>query len=162
MFGAVGGVIFGARLADRLRERFIAGRLWTIALGMLCAIPCTAASIELAPGVALYIAGTANFFFFSWYHAPIAVTVDDLAPPESAVAAQGLVIFMMHLVGTAASSYVVGIVSDHSTLYTAMWLPAGALVLAALAMLAATPSFAMDHIRARSGDRSAARSPERR
>src|SRR5262249_22998126 len=98
MLGAVAGVLFGARLADRLRTRFVSGRLWTIALGMLFAIPCTAACIELPPGTLLYLAGTLNFFFFSWYHAPMAVTVDDLAPPESAVAAQGLVIFIMHLV----------------------------------------------------------------
>ena len=103
-------------------------------------------------GGSLYIAGTLNFFFFSWYHAPMAVSVDDIAPPSRAVAAQGLVIFTMHLVGTAPSSYVIGLVSDYSSLYTAMWVPFGTLVLATLAMVAATPSFAADHLRARSGD----------
>jgi hypothetical protein len=34
----------------------------------------------------------------------------------------------------------------------AMWVPAGALVLAAVCMLIATPSFAADHHRARGGD----------
>jgi sugar phosphate permease len=127
----------------------VSGRLWTTALGMLLAIPCTALCLEIAPGVGLYVAGTANFFFFSWYHAPTAATVDDLAPPALAVSAQGLVIFTMHLFGTAGASYVVGIVSDHSSLYTAMWVPAGALVLAALTTLCAIPSFAADHARAR-------------
>ena len=78
----------------------------------------------------------------------MAATVDDLAPPGSAVAAQGLVIFTMHLFGTASSSYVVGVVSEATSLYTAMWVPTGALVVAALAWLMATPSFA-----ARSSDR---------
>ncbi|HUS26884.1 MAG TPA: MFS transporter [Kofleriaceae bacterium] len=145
MIGAVAGIVVGGRLADRLRTRMMTGRLWTIALGMLFAIPCTAICIEIDPGVGLYVAGTLNFFFFSWYHAPIAATVDDLAPPVLAVSAQGLVIFTMHLFGTASASYVVGIVSDHSSLYTAMWVPAGALVLAGLTALCAIPSFAADH-----------------
>jgi predicted MFS family arabinose efflux permease len=172
MVGAVAGIIVGARLSDRLRARLVAGRLWTIVLGMALAVPCTIACLELQAvasfdarsvnglqileghGVSwpYYVAGTANFFFFSWYHAPMAATVDDLAPPDKVVAAQGLVIFTMHLFGTSASSYVVGLVSDYSSLYQAMWVPAAALVVAALAMLVATGSFASDHLRARSGD----------
>jgi hypothetical protein len=88
-------------------------------------------------------------FFMFWYHAPIAVSVDDLSPPTRAVAAQGMVIFTMHLVGTAPSSYVVGLVSDQSSLYTAMWVPTGALVVAAICIAAAIPSFAADHRKAR-------------
>jgi hypothetical protein len=61
------------------------------------------------------------------------------------------VIFTMHLLGTAPSSWVVGLVSEKTSLYTAMWVPTGALVIAALAMLAAIPGFARDHTRARSG-----------
>ena len=53
-------------------------------------------------------------FFISWYHAPMAATVDDLAPPGLAVAAQGLVIFTMHMLGTAPSSWVVGEISEHA------------------------------------------------
>jgi predicted MFS family arabinose efflux permease len=151
MVGAVAGIVVGGRIADRLRTRIAAGRLWTIAIGMVLAIPCTVVCLQIAPGIGLYVAGTANFFFFSWYHAPIAASVDDLAPPAQTVAAQGLVIFMMHLLGTSSASYVVGLVSDRTSLYAAMWVPAGALVIAALAMIAATPSFARDHLRARSG-----------
>ena len=150
----------------------MAGRLWTIFLGMTLAIPTTIACLEIqavasfdlhsvrgitylaGDGVSplYYVAGTANFFFFSWYHAPMAATVDDLAPSDKVVAAQGLVIFTMHLFGTSSSSYVVGVVSDRSSLYEAMWVPAAALVIAALAALVATRSFAGDHLRARSGD----------
>jgi MFS family permease len=163
--GAVAGIIFGGRLSDRMRTRFVAGRLWTIVIGMLCALPVTIGCLELqavhpidARGVGhgmspLYVAvATVNLFFFSWYHAPMATTVDDLAPRDKLVAAQGLVIFTMHLFGTAPASWVVGEVSDHSTLYDAMWVPAGALVIAALAMLVATRTFARDHLRARSGE----------
>lgn len=144
MLGAVAGVVAGARVADRLRARTPAGRLWAIAIGMACTLPCAIACIVLPPGLHLYVAGVATMFFISWYHAPMAASVDDLAPVARVSAAQGLVIFTMHLVGTAPSSYVVGLVSDHSSIYRAMWVPTGALALAALAMLAAIPSFAAD------------------
>jgi MFS family permease len=146
MVGAVAGILVGGRLSDRLRNRFVAGRLWTIVIGMALAVPCTIACLELqavdsfdarafgVDGVTFqvgygvnplyYVAGTLNFFFFSWYHAPMAASVDDLAPRDKVVAAQSLVIFTMHLFGTASASYVVGLVSDHSSLYQAMWVPA--------------------------------------
>jgi predicted MFS family arabinose efflux permease len=147
--GAIAGIITGARLADRLRVATPAGRLWTIAIGMTCAVPCAAACIILPATPMLYVAGIANMFFFSWYHAPMAVSVDDLAPPARVAAAQGLTIFTMHLIGTAPAGYIVGLVADRSSLYTAMWVPAGALVVAAAAMVAATPSFRRDHEAAR-------------
>jgi predicted MFS family arabinose efflux permease len=146
--GAVAGILVGARVADWLRQRSAAGRLWTIAFAMAAAVPCAIACLELPAGPGLYVAGIAMMFFFSWYHAPMAVSVDDLAPPERVAAAQGLVIFAMHLVGTAPASYVVGIVSRRTgSIYTAMWVPTGALVVAGLCMIAATPSFARDHQR---------------
>ncbi len=149
--GALAGVLTGGRLADRLRVQMTTGRLWTIAIGMACTAPCAMLCIVVAPGPLLYVGGVATMFFISWYHAPMAVSVDDLAPASHAVAAQGLVIFTMHLLGTAPSSYVLGIVSEHSSLYTAMWVPTGALLIAAIAMIVATRSFAGDSRAARSG-----------
>jgi predicted MFS family arabinose efflux permease len=149
MSGALTGLIFGARFADWLRARMAAGRLVVIVLGMSLTVPCAIAAIEMPAGPGLYAAGIATMFFSFWYHAPVAASVDDLAPPARVVAAQGLVIFTMHLVGTAPSSWVVGLVSEKTSLYTAMWVPTGALVLAALAMAVAIPRFPADHARAR-------------
>ena len=143
-FGAIAGVLAGAQIADRLRARTPAGRLWAIVIGMGCSVPCAIAALELPAGPGLYVAGIGTMFFMFWYHAPIAASVDDLAPVARITAAQGLVIFTMHLCGTAPSSYVVGLVSDGSSIYRAMWVPTGALVVAALAMLAAIPTFARD------------------
>src|SRR5262249_7556775 len=119
--------------------------------GMALSVPCAIACIELPPGPMLYVAGIATLFFMSWYHAPMAVSIDDLAPPAHTASAQGLVIFTMHLLGTSSSSYVLGLVSGKWSLYPAMWVPTVGLVIAALAMAVATPSFAGDHARARSG-----------
>ena len=154
MVGAVAGILAGGRISDQLQRRWAAGRLWTIVLGMVLATPCAIAAIELPPGAPLYVAGVATMFFMFWYHAPIAVSVDDLAPAGRSVAAQGLVIFTMHLVGTAPSSWVLGEVSDRTSIYTAMWVPTVLLVVAAVCMAIATPSFARDRraSRRRAGD----------
>jgi MFS family permease len=149
MIGAVAGIVAGARVADRLRQRAVNGRLWAIVIGMSCTIPCAALCIYLDPDWRLYVVGVMTMFFISWYHAPMAVSVDDLAPPQRVAAAQGVVIFGMHFVGTAPASYVVGLVSDETSIWTAMWVPTAALAVAAACMLAALPSFAADHRRAR-------------
>lgn len=151
MGGALAGIIAGGRISDQLQRRWAAGRLWTIVIGMTLATPCAIAAIELPPGPLLYLAGVATMFFMFWYHAPIAVSVDDLAPAGRAVAAQGLVIFTMHLIGTASSSWIVGVVSDRTSIYVAMWVPTALLVVAAVCMALATPSFARDR-RTRGGE----------
>jgi sugar phosphate permease len=149
LFGGLAGVVTGGRIADLLARRGAAGRLWTIVLGMSATAPCAAVALVAEPGLALDVAGVATLFFISWYHAPMAATVDDLAPPGLAVAAQGLVIFTMHMIGTAPSSWVVGELSERATLYAAMWVPTGALALAALCMMIATRGFARDRSAAR-------------
>jgi len=150
--GGLSGILVGGRIADRLRARLANGRLWTIAIGMMLTVPCAILAIELPAGPALYAIGVATLFFISWYHAPMAASVDDLAPHGRSVAAQGLVIFTMHMIGTAPSSWVIGLVSERSTLHLAMWVPTIALVVAGLCMTIATTSFAADHARARAGE----------
>jgi MFS family permease len=149
LVGGLAGILVGGRVADWMRLRLANGRLWTIVAGMALTVPCAILAIELPAGPALYAAGVATLFFISWYHAPMAASVDDLAPPSKTVAAQGLVIFTMHILGTASSSWVVGEVSEHSSLYTAMWVPTVVLMAAALCMMIATTGFAADHARAR-------------
>ena len=147
--GGLSGILVGGRVADRLRRRFVSGRLWTIVAGMALTIPCASLAIRLPNSPALYATGVATLFFISWYHAPMAASVDDLAPEGKHVAAQGLVIFTMHMFGTAPSSWVIGEVSQHAGLSTAMWVPTVALGVAALGMASATRSFARDHAAAR-------------
>jgi MFS family permease len=149
LVAGLAGILVGGRVADRLRARFASGRLWTIVIGMTLTIPCAILAIELPAGPGLYVTGAATMFFISWYHAPMAASVDDLAPQSKTVAAQGLVIFTMHILGTAPSSWVVGEVSERSNLSTAMWVPTIVLVAAALSMIIATTGFAADHARAR-------------
>ncbi len=142
--GGLSGILVGARISDRLSARTPAGRLWTIVFGMLLTAPCASAAILLPAGLGLQAIGVLTLFFISWYHAPMAATVDDLAPRRLTVAAQGLVIFTMHMLGTAPSSWIVGIISESSSIGTALWVPTAGLVVAAGCMVMATRTFASD------------------
>lgn len=141
------GILLGGKLADVVRRRSPAGRMWTMVASMALTVPCAALAIVVPNGASLYVAGMATMFFISAYHAPMAATIDDLAPDGRRVAAQGLVIFTMHMIGTAPSSWVVGVISDQAGLERAMWVPTAALVVAAAAMAVATRSFATDRVR---------------
>lgn len=144
LFGALAGIVVGGRAADALRRRFETGRLWMVVIGMVASIPTAALAIIAPPNIAIYVAGVATLFSFSLYHAPMAATVDDLAPPGKTVAAQGLVIGVMHLLGTAPASWALGEIAVRTDLTTAMWIPTGILAIAAGAMVMATRTFAAD------------------
>jgi MFS family permease len=149
LVGGLGGIIAGARIADAMRKRLASGRLWTIVVGMLATVPCAIGCIELPEGVALTVVSIATMFFISWYHAPTAASVDDLAPKAQTAAAQALVIFVMHSFGTGPAAWLTGLLSRQAGLYVAMWLPTGMIVVAALCMMMATTSYAADAARAR-------------
>jgi sugar phosphate permease len=144
ILGGLAGVLTGGRLADHLRRRITFGRPATIALGMACTVPCALLCIYAPPGPALAIGAVATMFFVSWYHGPMAATVDDLAPDGGAVTTQALVISSMHLFGTAPASWVVGRIKDATDFTTAMLVPTAVVGLASLAMTRAFSSFEAD------------------
>jgi predicted MFS family arabinose efflux permease len=148
MVGGLLGVIAGGRIADRLRRRVAAGRLWTIVLGMASTVPCALGCIYLPLGVPMYAFSVLTLFFISWYHAPMAASVDDLATDDRASTAQALVIFLMHLVGTAPAKFLVGALEQEVGMQTAMLLPTAMVAVAAVLMMIALRSFAGDSARA--------------
>jgi predicted MFS family arabinose efflux permease len=143
--GGLSGILVGGRISDALSAKSATGRLWTIVIGMTLTAPCATAAILLPAGYGLKLIGVLTLFFISWYHAPMAASVDDLAPPRLTVAAQGLVIFTMHMIGTAPSSWVIGVISEETgSIATALWVPTAGLLVAAGCMAMATRTFAVD------------------
>jgi MFS transporter, Spinster family, sphingosine-1-phosphate transporter len=137
MVGALAGIIVGARVGDTWRRRHVAGRPFTVALAMTMTVPFVAASILVPNGLILYIVSTLAMFFLSWYHAPLAATVGDVAPGHLSARAQAGCTFTMHLIGTAPASWVVGMLATKHGLQTALWLPVSCIGLAAICMLLA-------------------------
>jgi len=113
-------VITGGRIADRLRRRWPAGRMIAIVIGQGLTVPCALFCIYAPPGPLLYLGATLTMFFVSWYHGPIAASVDDLATEGRAASAQSLVIFSMHALGTAPGGWIIGEIAGHSSLTSAM------------------------------------------
>jgi MFS transporter, Spinster family, sphingosine-1-phosphate transporter len=138
--GGLAGVLTGGAVADRLRRTRRDGRQVAVAISFAAAVPFAVLAIELSPGPAFYAACCALMFFISWYHAPLAASVDELAPAGREATAQGLYIFCMHLLGTAPASYLVGLVKGEVGLAAALYLPTAAMALAALAFAAAARS----------------------
>ncbi len=83
-------------------------------------------------------------FFVSWYHAPIAASVDDLAHDDRSATAQALVIFLMHLLGTAPGQLAIGALNGPLGRKGAMLSAAAMIAVGALCMVRAQPTFARD------------------
>jgi predicted MFS family arabinose efflux permease len=147
LLGGVAGVLTGGRVADALRRRWPNGRMWTIAMGMSLTVPSALGSILLPMGASMYLAAVATMFFISWYHAPMAATVDDLATDDRAATAQGMVIFLMHFVGTAPASFLVGVASAAWGIQSAMLVPTIMVAAAAGFMLVALRTYVVDRAR---------------
>lgn len=144
ILGGLAGVVAGGRVADRLRHRRAWGRPGAIALGMALTVPCATACVFAPPGPLLWAASLATMFFISWYHGPMAASVDDVAPGPLAATAQAVVIACMHLLGTAPSSRVIGELYDELGRREAMMVATAAVALAALLTVRAFSTFGSD------------------
>ena len=144
LVAGLAGVVTGGRVGDALRRRRAWGRPAAIALGMAATVPFAIASIVLPAGLPLTLASVGTMFFISWYHGPMAASVDDLAPTGRAASAQAVVIFTMHLFGTAPSSRVIGEIYHRHGARPAMLVSTAAVALAALLMTRTFATFSAD------------------
>jgi len=133
--GGLAGVVTGGIVGDRLYRRVAYGRLAAISMGFAIAVPF--ALVALFVDGALFLpASWLMMFFITWYHGPMAAVVDDLVSEDWAATGQAAFILLIHLVGTAPSSYVVGVLADATNRRYALLAPTIALGLAALAVAA--------------------------
>ena len=152
LFGACGGagllgVIVGGRVGDLLRRRWVWGRAGAVALGMACSTPFLVGALLLPDGIPLYVCAATALFFMTWYHGPMASSIDDVAPPRLAATAQAVALFFTHLIGTAPSSWVLGEIFHRAGARTAMAVAVVAVVVAALLVTRAFSSVGPDMLR---------------
>ena len=160
-FGGLLGILSGGIVADRLQRRLSYGRLAAISLGMVCTVPIAFASLYLPVGPLFYASSWLTMYFIMWYHGPMAAVIDDLAIDDRAATAQAVVIFVMHLIGTAPSSWLIGEIADRHDLQTAMLVPTLGVLVAAAVLVGGWRTMARDRARARAVSSGASGSGER-
>jgi predicted MFS family arabinose efflux permease len=138
------GVVTGGVVGDRLIRRVAYGRLAAISIGLFCALPFALLCLLVDALPVFFAAAWLLMFFIPWYHGPMAAVVDDLVPDDRAATAQAGLICLMHLLGTAPSAYVVGLLADEVGLRGALLAPTIAVLLAALAFMGGWSSVAAD------------------
>jgi MFS family permease len=136
----VGGAITGSMIADRIeRRRPGAGRLLTIAFGVLVGGPCAGLALITDSLLGVAISLTIGVFFISWYVGPVIAALHDVVAPHHRATATGAYLFLVHALGDGISPGVVGIIKDHASLRTGLLISLLPMMVGGLTALAAAP-----------------------
>jgi len=129
--GASTGVLTGGWVADSLERRWPQGRALTIATAFLVSVPVILWALFAPTKGQFLFAFFVAAFFMSWYHGPVTAIIHDLIPARAHATAFGVYMFVVHLLGDAPSSALVGAIADR-------WdLRAGLLVALAMQLIGA-------------------------
>ena len=142
LLGGLLGIVAGGWVGDRLQATRANGRLAAISIGMLSSLPFALIFQYSSPGALFYASSFLAMFFMTWYHGPLAAVIDDLSSADRATAAQAILIFTIHFVGTAPSSWIIGVLADTVGLREALLVPAGAILCGALCFIAGARTMA--------------------
>ena len=136
VFGSV-GTLFGGFFADWLRQRTEAGRVITIALGMVIGGALAIWLLLQRDASTFKPLFAAAVFFLTWYNGPIAAAIFDVVPARIGATVAGTYLLFIHLAGDAIAFPLVGALSDRFGLDRAVLiLPAVAIAGGAIVMLA--------------------------
>ena len=114
------GTILGGWIADFIQKRYPEGRLFTCMLGFLIGAPLVllAFFIQTLPlFIAIFIVAAISLNFCT---GPLNAVIQDIIAPNMRATAVGLALLLAHLLGDAAAPTIIGLISDHSTLETAL------------------------------------------
>jgi len=131
------GTFIGGWLGDKLLPRFRESYLWVSGITTLAAAPFALAAF-LAHGRLAYTAAivVAELLIFM-STGPINSAIVNVVAPEMRATSVALSILAIHLLGDVPSPPLIGFVSDHSSLGTAMLILPGAFALGGLIWMAA-------------------------
>ncbi len=136
LVAALTGVLTGGWVADRLERRWPQGRALTIALAFLVSVPVILWALYAPSKEQFLFAFFVAAFFMSWYHGPVTAIIHDLIPPQAHATAFGVYMFVVHLLGDAPSSALVGAIADRRDLRAGLVVAAGIQLIGALGFLA--------------------------
>ncbi len=118
------GTILGGWLADLAQRRHPEGRLFVSMLGFLIGAPLVllAFLIHTLPlFIAVFVVAAISLNFCT---GPLNAVIQDIIQPSMRATAVGLALLLAHLLGDAAAPTVIGLISDQSTLRTALTITA--------------------------------------
>lgn len=153
LFGSIAaagtlGTLVGGILGSRLHRLTPSAPLWVSGLGLILAWPL-AALVIFSPQPALYLPSLVVAIFLLFLHpGVITAVVVSVARPELRAQAVALNIIIIHLVGDAPSTVLIGWTADHFGLTWGVALTLVALGLAAILILTAIPHLILDLARA--------------
>ena len=130
------GTVTGGVIADYLRTRFPAARIWTSCLGFFIGVPLAIWLLFIRDMTWFVPVFCAAFFFLTWYNGPLTAVIFDVTPPRIATTVAGAYLMFIHLAGDAIAFPLVGVLSDNFGIQRAiLLLPIATLIGALICML---------------------------
>ena len=114
------GTILGGWIADLIQRRYPEGRLFTSMLGFLVGAPLVLLALfiqSLPLFIAIFIVAAISLNFCT---GPLNAVIQDIIAPNMRATAVGLALLLAHLLGDAAAPTIIGLISDHANLGTAL------------------------------------------
>jgi MFS family permease len=111
VIGGLSGVAFGGWLADLLRKRWEAGRLYVGLISVGGAVPTGLAILYAESLLAIYICYFLFLFFKPMYIGPATATVNDLVLPQMRGTVTALYLLAVTFIGLALGPYLMGSIS---------------------------------------------------
>lgn len=114
------GTVLGGWLADLAQRRFPEGRLFVSMLGFLSGAPFVLLALlihSLAPFVAVFLVAGITLNFCT---GPLNAVIQDVIAPNMRATALGLALLLAHLLGDASAPTIIGLISDRTSLGTAL------------------------------------------
>ena len=105
------GILIGGLVADRLKQKWVHGRLWVGLFSILATLPF-AAGVYFSPNLsAVYVFNFFAMFFSPMFIGPAYSTVNDLVPPHVRGTASAICLMMVTFIGLAMGPFMMGLIS---------------------------------------------------
>ncbi len=124
VIGGLVGTVLGGWLADFAQRRRPEGRLFISMLGFLIGAPLVLLALfihTLPLFIAVFVVAAISLNFCT---GPLNAVIQDIIVPNMRATAVGLALLLAHILGDAAAPTVIGLISDQSSLGTALTLTA--------------------------------------
>jgi MFS family permease len=116
LFCGIGGVITGGFIGDRIGRRRKGGHALVVGVSLLAAAPLGLAALLITNKPAFALLTAVTVFMLSVYNGPVAVVVDQLAPPRYSATLQAVFLFGAHVLGDAPAASIVGFIGGYATI----------------------------------------------